>query len=69
MHALGMDYRHGEVVASHCHAEDQLIYAANGVMRVCSDGGNWVIPRGQALWIPAGVSHEVRMQGEVAMRT
>lgn len=69
MQALGMDYRHGEVVASHCHAEDQLIYAANGVMRVCSDGGNWVIPRGQALWIPAGMSHEVRMQGEVAMRT
>ncbi|GHS80388.1 helix-turn-helix transcriptional regulator [Pseudomonas kermanshahensis] len=69
MQALGMDYRHGEVVASHCHAEDQLMYAANGVMRVCSDGGNWVIPRGQALWIPAGMSHEVRMQGEVSMRT
>ena len=69
MQALGMDYRHGEVVASHCHAEDQLMYAANGVMRVYSDGGNWVIPRGQALWIPAGMSHEVRMQGEVAMRT
>ncbi|SMF25701.1 MULTISPECIES: helix-turn-helix transcriptional regulator [unclassified Pseudomonas] len=69
MQALGMDYRHGEVVASHCHAEDQLMYAANGVMRVYSDGGNWVIPRGQALWIPAGMSHEVRMQGEVSMRT
>lgn len=28
MEALGMDYGHGEVVANHCHADDQLIYAA-----------------------------------------
>ncbi|MFJ4113301.1 hypothetical protein [Pseudomonas sp. NPDC089758] len=54
MEALGMDYGHGEVVASHCHADDQLIYAARGVMRVSSDGGSWVIPYGHALFVPAG---------------
>ena len=32
MQSLEMDYGHGEEVASHCHAEDQLIYAASGVM-------------------------------------
>ncbi|HEN8801784.1 TPA: helix-turn-helix transcriptional regulator [Pseudomonas putida] len=69
MQALGMDYRHGDEIASHCHAEDQLVYAASGVMRVSSEGGNWVIPGGHALWVPAGVSHAVRMQGVVCMRT
>ncbi|WP_349975760.1 AraC family ligand binding domain-containing protein [Pseudomonas sp. WHRI 8519] len=54
MEALGMDYGHGEVVANHCHADDQLIYAARGVMRVSSDGGRWVISYGHALWVPAG---------------
>jgi quercetin dioxygenase-like cupin family protein len=39
MQALEMDYGHGDEVASHCHAEDQLIYAASGVMRVSSEGG------------------------------
>ncbi|MFT2161141.1 AraC family transcriptional regulator [Pseudomonas putida] len=69
MQALEMDYGHGEQVASHCHAEDQLIYAASGVMRVSSEGGSWVIPGGHALWMPAGVSHAIRMEGVVCMRT
>ena len=69
MQALEMDYGHGEEVASHCHAEDQLIYAASGVMRVSSEGGSWVIPGGHALWMPAGVSHAIRMEGVVCMRT
>lgn len=69
MQALEMDYGHGEGVASHCHAEDQLIYAASGVMRVASEGGSWVIPGGHALWMPAGVSHAIRMEGVVCMRT
>ncbi|CAH0649783.1 helix-turn-helix transcriptional regulator [Pseudomonas juntendi] len=69
MRTLEMDYGHGDQVASHCHAEDQLIYAASGVMRVSSAGGDWVIPGGHALWVPAGVSHAIRMQGMVSMRT
>jgi len=64
-----MDYGHGDEVPSHCHTEDQLIYAASGVMRVSSEEGNWVIPGGHALWVPAGVSHAIRMQGVVCMRT
>jgi len=69
MHALGMDYRNGEVVGRHCHAEDQLIFATSGVMHVISDQGDWVIPSGYALWLPAAVGHEIRMAGEVCMRT
>ncbi|WP_447734726.1 AraC family transcriptional regulator [Pseudomonas shirazensis] len=69
MQTLGRDYQHGEHVAHHCHGEDQLIYAASGIMRVSSDGGNYVIPGGHALWVPAGVDHAIAMQGQVRMRT
>ncbi|WP_411561842.1 AraC family transcriptional regulator [Pseudomonas shirazensis] len=69
MQTLGRDYQHGEHVAHHCHGEDQLIYAASGIMRVSSDGGNYVIPGGHALWVPAGVNHAITMQGQVRMRT
>jgi len=69
MEALGDNYGHGEIVALHCHAEDQLIYAASGVMQVSSDQGNWVIPSGHALWVPAAVGHEIRMIGDVCVRT
>ncbi|WP_028693636.1 AraC family transcriptional regulator [Pseudomonas cremoricolorata] len=69
MQALVMDYAHGDAVAEHCHSEDQLIYAACGVMRVNTAAGSWVIPSGHALWMPAGVEHAVRMEGSVGMRT
>lgn len=69
MQALGMDYQNAEVVGRHCHAEDQLIFATRGVMHVRSDKGDWVIPSGCALWLPAAVGHEIRMVGEVCMRT
>lgn len=69
MEALARDYRHAEVVDSHCHCEDQLIFATRGIMEVLTDRGNWIIPSGHALWVPAAVGHEIRMTGEVCMRT
>lgn len=69
MEALGCNYESGDVVASHCHAEGQLIYAASGLMQISSDHGSWVLPSGHALWLPAAVGHEIRMTGEVRMRT
>ena len=31
--------------------------------------GTWLVPRGHALWMPAGLEHDVSMHGEVSMRT
>jgi AraC-like DNA-binding protein len=31
--------------------------------------GTWLVPRGHALWMPAGLDHDVSMHGEVSMRT
>jgi AraC-like DNA-binding protein len=45
------------------------VYAASGVMRVGTARGTWVVPPNRALLVPAGVEHEIRTIGAVAMRT
>jgi AraC-like DNA-binding protein len=66
---MAKDFPSGFVIAPHSHPRAQLIYAADGVMRVISPQGAWVVPPLRAVWIPAGIEHEVRMSGPVAMRT
>lgn len=56
-------------IEPHAHAWGQLVYAASGVMRVCSGKSFWLVPPAQAVWVPAGVSHEIFARGTVAMRT
>lgn len=67
--AMAKDFPGGFVIAPHSHPRAQLIYAADGVMRVISPVGAWVVPPLRAVWLPAGIEHEVRMSGPVAMRT
>lgn len=67
--ALAQDYPNGHIVAPHQHARAQLIYATAGIMEVRTRESFWVIPPQRALWIPADVSHEIRMRGKVEMRT
>lgn len=38
-------------------------------MQVSTDAAIWFTPPTRAIWLPAGVEHEITMQGEVAMRT
>ncbi|WP_426202749.1 AraC family transcriptional regulator [Pseudomonas sp. TWP3-1] len=61
--ALGTDYSHGHLLPLHTHRRAQLLYGATGVMQVCTHDGNWVVPPQRAVWIPAGVAHEVLMLG------
>src|SRR5260370_28903821 len=67
--AMAKDFPSGFVIAPHSHPRAQLIYAAEGVMRVISLVGAWIAPPMRAAWIPRGISHAVRMSGPVAMRT
>lgn len=66
---VGRDYADGERVAPHRHRQAQFLYAARGLMRLVTDRGAWVIPPTRAVWIPAGIDHEIFMSGEVQMRT
>ena len=67
--AMPKDFPSGHHIARHSHERGQLLYATRGVMRVSTNQGSWVVPPQRALWIPPGVTHEIRMSGAVAMRT
>jgi AraC-like DNA-binding protein len=67
--AMAADYPGGSSTGEHVHNRAQLLYAIQGVMSIRSATGFWVVPPSRAVWLTAGVAHDVRMSGEVKMRT
>ncbi len=67
--AMDADWPAGESTGWHSHPRGQLLYAIDGVMVVESAAGSWAIPPSRALWLVAGVRHNVTMSGDVRMRT
>ncbi len=72
--AMPKDFPPGHHIPPHSHERGQLVHAVRGVMRVSAASqaggrGTWILPPQRALWIPPGVTHEIRMSGAVAMRT
>lgn len=67
--AVALDYQDGDHVTPHAHREAQFLYAAQGLMRLVTEAGAWVIPPSRAVWIPPGIVHQIFMSGAVAMRT
>jgi AraC-like DNA-binding protein/quercetin dioxygenase-like cupin family protein len=63
------DYASGARQQPHCHERIQLMYSPRGLMRVSTETGAWTLAPMRALWIPAGVTHEVRMVGDISMRS
>ncbi len=61
------DYADGQHFALHSHRRGQFAYAACGVITVFTQQGNWVVPPHRAIWVPAGVPHEMSMSGPVTM--
>jgi AraC-like DNA-binding protein len=60
---------HGEHVEAHSHPWVQLLYASEGVMRVRTELGVWIIPPRRALLIAPGIVHELTMLSRVNIRT
>src|SRR6218665_595967 len=69
MVAMDADWPDGSSTGWHSHPPGQVLYALEGVMIVQSAAGSWVVPPNRALWLTAGVEHEVRMSGDVKIRT
>jgi AraC-like DNA-binding protein/quercetin dioxygenase-like cupin family protein len=67
--AMAKDFAAGHHIAPHTHERAQLIFAAEGVMMVSTAEGSWAVPPQRAVWVPGGTVHEIRMAGDVAMRT
>jgi AraC-like DNA-binding protein len=61
-------YPDGYRLHRHDHPWGQLAFCNTGVMRVVSDAAAWLSPPTRAIWLPAGVAHEILMKGEVATR-
>lgn len=43
----------------HRHPRGQLLWAAQGVLRVTADDKVWIVPSSHAVWIPGNVFHHV----------
>jgi len=68
---IGSPAEHGyqHAVARHSHQRTQLLYAIDGVMRVTTEFGVWMIPPRRALLIAPGVTHELTMLSKVSLRS
>lgn len=60
-------YPSGAEFPSHTHRSGQFAHAAEGGMLVFTSQGNWVVPPGRAVWMPAGLPHAMRMGAAVTM--
>lgn len=55
-------------IATHQHDNvHQLAWASEGVLSIGVAERTWVLPRSRALWIPAGVEHDVTATGPTTM--
>jgi AraC-like DNA-binding protein len=66
-HAFDLTAPH--TIHKHSHDWHQLIYASRGVMSVNTTSGSWVVPSRRAVWVPAGMEHEVELSASTAVRT
>lgn len=55
----------GAGFAAHAHDWVQFLYALSGMLKVVLPAGSFVVPPRHAVWIPAGVRHQVSALGEV----
>jgi len=66
---LATDPEGDAFIPPHTHRRGHLLHAISGVMIVVAEAGNWVVPPGRGVWVPPGMEHQIRMAGEVKMRT
>ncbi|WP_341649159.1 AraC family ligand binding domain-containing protein [Thauera humireducens] len=68
-------FGHAESVANralgyrHAHPWVQFAYAVAGVLDVRTDAGRFIAPPQRAVWIPAGVEHQVRCSADTEIRS
>lgn len=67
--SLAAKFSPGHRIDWHSHDWLQLVYATSGVMHVQTNRNTWIVPSRRAVWIPAGLPHQVTMCGAVMMRT
>jgi AraC-like DNA-binding protein len=66
---LAREAEYGSHIAPHQHPRAQLLYAIDGVMRVTTEFGVWMLPPRRALLIGPGIVHELTTLSKVSMRS
>nr|WP_244154332.1 helix-turn-helix transcriptional regulator [Desulfospira joergensenii] len=66
---MAKEFPSGHLIESHLHIRSQLLYASRGVMTVTTGEGIWVVPPFRAVWIPAQTQHQIKVSGNLSMRT
>jgi AraC-like DNA-binding protein len=59
----------GARTGRHAHDWHQLIYASSGALTVWTERGSWITPPQRAIWVPAGIAHEIAFAADSALRT
>lgn len=59
--AHGRDLAAGAHVTPHAHPRGQLLWAAEGLLRLGAEDGTWLVPPGFGIWIPGGTRHEMHV--------
>ncbi|EAO0388582.1 AraC family transcriptional regulator [Salmonella enterica] len=68
---IGLDSEHlnGGVIPWHKHIYAQLLYPAEGVVRVWAEGSVWIVHASCALWLPPQIPHKFVATGNVVLKT
>jgi AraC-like DNA-binding protein/quercetin dioxygenase-like cupin family protein len=68
VHLLRRTRARGFVVRPHAHPHGQLVWPTQGVLRLAGDDGIWIVPESHAVWIPAGVVHQMVAETDTEIR-
>ncbi|ETX01773.1 AraC family transcriptional regulator [Candidatus Entotheonella palauensis] len=63
------DYTTSRRTGLHWHVRAQLLYASQGVMKVSTARGSWVVVPQRAVWIPATERHDLETLGPISLRS
>ncbi|WP_193172184.1 AraC family transcriptional regulator [Nisaea nitritireducens] len=58
--AFGAFFAEGHDTGEHHHDRAQFVHAERGLLQVWTEEGQWSVPPGTAVWVPARVPHRVR---------
>lgn len=62
-------YPDGNRMGAHEHRKAQLVYSPDGVLRVTTDAGTFVVPPEWAVWVPSWVHHDVQASTPLTLRS
>lgn len=66
---MAKEFPEGHRSGVHAHPRAQLLYCVTGVTEVSTARATWVVPPQRAVWLPAGMLHDMHCRSAASMRT